>query len=81
MLIKLALEHGSNFWATPDRTRQIVRFQDRASQVRDFLDFCAKTLALVYNTMFPRNSPPETLPDMMSKFRDAPRIHEFVKAN
>jgi hypothetical protein len=37
-------------------------------------------LALVYNTMFPRNSQPKTLPDLMNKFRDAPRIHEFVKA-
>ena len=80
MLIKLALKHGSNFWATPDPTRRIVRFQDRAGQVRDFLDFCTRTLALVYNTMFPRNSPPKTLPDLMNKFRDTPRIHEFVKA-
>jgi hypothetical protein len=30
--------------------------------------------------MFRRNSPPETLPDLMSKFRDAPRIHELVRA-
>jgi hypothetical protein len=37
-------------------------------------------MALVYNTMLPRNAPPKTLPDLMNKFRDAPRIHEFVKA-
>jgi hypothetical protein len=80
LLVQLALNHGSNFWATPDRTRGIVRFQDRASQVRDYLDFCTRTLALVYNTMFPRNAPPKTLPDLMNKFRDAPRIHEFVRA-
>jgi hypothetical protein len=30
--------------------------------------------------MFARKSPPRTLPDLMNKFRDAPRIHEFVKA-
>jgi hypothetical protein len=30
--------------------------------------------------MFPRNTQPKTLPDLMNKFRDAPRIHEFVKA-
>jgi hypothetical protein len=80
VLIKLALEHGSNFWATPERTREIVRFQDRACQVRDFLEFCTRTLALVFNALFPRNPPPETLPDLMNKFRDAPRIHGFVKA-
>ncbi|KAK1607691.1 hypothetical protein QYE76_031364 [Lolium multiflorum] len=34
----------------------------------------------VYDTMFPRNKMPETLPDLMEKFRDAPRIHGFVRA-
>jgi hypothetical protein len=24
VLLKLALQHGSNFWASPERTRQIV---------------------------------------------------------
>jgi hypothetical protein len=67
-LLKLSAQHGSNFWVTPERTRQIVRFQDRAGQVRDFLDFCTKTLFLVYGTMFPRNKMPETLPALMEKF-------------
>jgi hypothetical protein len=79
-LLNLALKHGSNFWGTPERTRQIVRFQDRAGQVREFLDFCTRTLSLVYGTMFPRNKMPETLPELMDKFRDAPRIHGFVRA-
>ncbi|KAK1618979.1 hypothetical protein QYE76_024496 [Lolium multiflorum] len=34
----------------------------------------------VYSTMFPRNKMPETLPALMEKFRDAPRIHGFVRA-
>ncbi|KAK1628553.1 hypothetical protein QYE76_002868 [Lolium multiflorum] len=38
------------------------------------------TLSLVYGTMFPRNKMPETLPALMDKFRDAPRIHGFVRA-
>jgi hypothetical protein len=80
LLVNLSLEHGSLFWATPERTRQIVRFQDRACQVHDFLDFCTKTLSLVYKTMFPRNEAPDTLLGLMEKFRDAPRIHNFVRA-
>jgi hypothetical protein len=80
VLLRLAAQHGSNFWVTPERTRQIVRFQDRAAQVRDFLDFCTRTLFLVYGTMFPRNKMPETLPALMDKFRDAPLIHGFVRA-
>ncbi|KAK1665393.1 hypothetical protein QYE76_053552 [Lolium multiflorum] len=79
-LLRLAHDHGSNFWGTPERTRQIVRFQDRALQVRDYLDFCTRTLSLVYGTMSPHNKMPETLPALMDKFRDAPRIHGFVRA-
>ncbi|KAK1696172.1 hypothetical protein QYE76_012869 [Lolium multiflorum] len=33
VLLRLAREHGSTFWGTPERTRQIVRFQDRALQI------------------------------------------------
>jgi hypothetical protein len=80
LLVNLSLDHGSLFWATPERTRQIVRFQDRASQIRDFLDFCTRTLSLVYKTMFPRNEAPDTLLGLMEKFRDAPKIHGFVRA-
>jgi hypothetical protein len=80
LLVNLSLDHGSLFWATPERTRQIVRFQDRTSQTRDFLDFCTKTLSMVYNSMFPRNVQPKTLPELMERFKDARSIHDFVKA-
>jgi hypothetical protein len=80
VLIRLALQNNANFWATPDRTRQIVRFQDRAGQVREYLDFCTKTLAMVYNAMFPRNLQPKTLLDLMNKFKSVRRVHGFVKA-
>ncbi|KAK1667816.1 hypothetical protein QYE76_055975 [Lolium multiflorum] len=80
LLVNLSLDHGSLFWATPERTRQIVRFQDRACQVREFLDFCTRTLSLVYKTMFPRNEAPDILLGLMEKFRDAPQIHGFVRA-
>src|SRR5215208_6687927 len=80
VLLRLARDHGSTFWGTPERTRQIVRFQDRALQVRGYLDFCTKTLSMVYNSMFPRNIQPKTLPELMEKFKDAHRIHHFVRA-
>jgi hypothetical protein len=80
LLVNLSLDHGSLFWATPERTRQIVRFQDRACQVREFLEFCTRTLSLVYSTLFPRNDVPDTLLGLMEKFRGAPRIHNFVPA-
>jgi hypothetical protein len=80
LLVNLSLNHGCLFWATPERTQQIVRFQDRACQVREFLNFCTRTLTLVYKTLFPRDEAPKTLPLLLEKFRDAPRIHNFVRA-
>lgn len=80
LLVNLSLNHGCLFWATPERTQQIVRFQDRACQVREFLNFCTRTLTLVYKTLFPRDEAPKTLPGLLEKFRDAPRIHNFLRA-
>ena len=47
VLVQLALQNNASFWSSPDRTRRIVRFQDRAAQVREYLEFCTKTLAMV----------------------------------
>ncbi|KAK1684860.1 hypothetical protein QYE76_045708 [Lolium multiflorum] len=50
------------------------------TEVREYLEFWTKTLAMVYNAMFPRNLQPKTLPDLMDKFKSVRRIHGFVKA-
>jgi CII-binding regulator of phage lambda lysogenization HflD len=80
ILLRLAQQNDIDFWADADRTRRIVRFQDRVAQVRYFLDFCTSTLAMVYNAAFPRNPQPATLPDLMKKFKNVHQIHDFVKA-
>jgi hypothetical protein len=80
LLINLGLDHGILFWATPERTRQIVRFQDRSCQVRGFLEFCSRTLSMIFNAMFPRNVQPKSLLELMEKFKDVQKIHGFVKA-
>jgi len=80
VLLRLAKANDINFWANEDHTRRIVQFQDRTAQVREFLDFCTSTLAMVYNTMFPRNPQPDNLPELMGKFKDVHNIHDFVKA-
>jgi hypothetical protein len=80
ILLRLAQQNDIDLWADTDRTRQIVRFQGRAAQVRDYLDFCTSTLAMVYNAMFPRNRQPVNLPDLMNKFKNVHQIHDFVKA-
>jgi hypothetical protein len=80
VLIRLAQKNNSSFWSSPNRTRQIVRFQDRTTQVREYLEFCTNTLAMVYNAMFPQNPQPKTLPEFMNKFKSVHRVHGFVNA-
>ncbi|KAK1648708.1 hypothetical protein QYE76_066513 [Lolium multiflorum] len=80
ILLQLAQQSGSDFWADVARTRRIVQFQDRASQVRDFLDSCTNILAMVYKPMFPQNPQPADLPQLMDKFKSVDQIHLFVKA-
>ena len=79
-LLRLARANDIDFWADETRCRRIVQFRDRATQTREFLDFCNSTLAMVYNAMFPRNPQPENLTQLMDKFKDVCNIHDFVKA-
>ncbi|KAK1617599.1 hypothetical protein QYE76_023116 [Lolium multiflorum] len=71
---------GSFLDSAAEDQRVETRFQDRAGQVRQYLEFCTKTLAMVYNSMFPRNVQPKTLPELMNKFKNSQQIHGFVKA-
>jgi hypothetical protein len=47
VLLRLANQSGGDFWASEDRTRRIIGFQDRVTQVREFLNFCTSTLVMV----------------------------------
>jgi hypothetical protein len=80
VLLRLARTNDIDFWANEGRTRCIVQFQNRASQVREFRDFFGSTLAMVDNAMFPRNPQPGNLTELMGKFKDVHSIHDFVKA-
>jgi hypothetical protein len=79
-LLRLAKQNGIDFWADEDCTRRIVRFQDRAAQVREFRDFFGSTLSMIYNALFPRNPQPANLTEPMDKFKDVESIDDFVKA-
>jgi hypothetical protein len=35
---------------------------------------------MIYNSKFPRNVQPKTLPELMEKFKDSHQIHGFVRA-
>ena len=73
-------EAGSDFWADEARCRTIVRFQDRATQAREFINFCQSSLMMVYNAMFPRNKQPESFAELKKLFRRIENIHHFVRA-
>jgi hypothetical protein len=79
-LLRIARATNIDFWEDEAQCRRIVQFQDRATQTREFLDFCNSTLAMVYNAMFPRNPQPENLAQLMDKFKDVRNTHDFVKA-
>jgi hypothetical protein len=55
VLLQLARKNDIDLWVDENRTRRIVQFQDRASQVREFRDFFGNILAMVYKALFPRN--------------------------
>ncbi|KAK1630344.1 hypothetical protein QYE76_004659 [Lolium multiflorum] len=74
------LEHSEKARKKAELDATEARAEADKAKVREYLDFCTRTLSLVYGTMFPRNKMPETLPALMDKFRDAPRIHGFVRA-
>ena len=78
--MRLAAEANIDFWADEARCRAIVQFQDRATQAREFIDFCRSSLGMVYNAMFPRNPQPENFTELMEKFKNVRDIHSFVKA-
>ena len=53
ILMRISAETGVHFWADEKRCRSIVQFQDRASQAREFIEYCRSSLAMVYSAMFP----------------------------
>jgi hypothetical protein len=80
VLLRLAQQYGSSFWSSPDQTRQIVQFQDRATQAREYIGFCSKTLTMIHNYMFPRNKQPENVPDLMGRFKNVSQVQDFIRA-
>ena len=79
-LVRISREAGADFWADENRCRTIVQFQDRATQARDFINFCQSSLKMVYNAMFPRNKQPESFDDLKKLFKRTENIHHFVRA-
>ena len=67
------------FWSDKSKAAVLVRFQDHVEQVRTFFDKCRESLAMVYRTMFPLNPQPETLPVLLSKFKNPAEVRLLVR--
>jgi hypothetical protein len=79
-LLHISLEAGLISGRTKNRCRTIVQFQDRATQARDFINFCQSSLKMVYNAMFPQNKQPESFDELKVLFKRTENIHHFVRA-
>ena len=79
-LVRISRDAGSDFWANEDRCRTIIQFQDRATQARDFINFCQSSLTMVYNARFPWNKQPESFEELKKLFKRTENIHHFMRA-
>ena len=78
-LMEISARMGVDFWADHRRCFTIVQLQDRVSQVHKFVDHCRTILAMIYNTMFPRNPAPRDFTELMGKFSRVADVRNFVK--
>ena len=61
------------------KTSTLVRFQDRVEQVHAYFRTCRDNLAMVYRTMFPLNPQPNSLPQLMEKFKNPAEVRKLVR--
>ena len=67
------------FWKDKSRTSVLVQFQDRVEQVHAYFWTCRDKLAMVYRTMFPLNPQPNSLPQLMEKFKDPAEVRKLMR--
>ena len=67
------------FWKDKSKSRVLVQFQDRVQQVHTFFGTCRDKLAMIYQTMFPLNPQPNSLPQLMEKFKGPAEVRMLVR--
>ena len=81
VLEKLAgLSKEITFWSDPTKREAVSLLQVRAQQVEDLVERCRRTLALLYNAMFPLNPVPIGLASLLEKFGHGQEVSNFVRA-
>ena len=75
----LASRGAPGFWSDRDRGYVLVTLQDRVNQVESFVESCRSCLERVFTTLFPLNPVPQSLADLMKRFRQGEAIEGFVR--
>ncbi|KAM0904346.1 hypothetical protein ACQ4PT_018060 [Festuca glaucescens] len=70
---------ANDFWTDNKRSHVLALPQDRVSEVGEFVKCCCSAMALIYNSMFPRNPQPQGLAALMKAFMNGEAIHKFVR--
>jgi hypothetical protein len=78
-LTEISARTWVDFWTDTRRCRTLVLLQDRANQISQFADSCRSILAMIYNTLFPRNAQPQGVLELMKAFKSAEKVQEFIK--
>ena len=68
------------FWSDPMKREAISLLQVRAQRVEDLVERCRRTLALLYDAMFPLNPVPVGLGSLLEKFGHGQEVMNFVRA-
>ena len=68
------------FWKDRSRTSVIAQFKDRMEQVHSFFWTCRDKLAMVFRTMFPLNSQPNTLSQLFERFKNPAEVWMLVRS-
>ena len=68
------------FWSDPMKREAVSLLQVRAQQVEDLVERCRRTLALLYDAMFPLNPVPVGLGSLLEKFGHGQEVMNFVRA-
>ena len=81
VLEKLAgLSKEITFWSDPTKREVVSLLHVQAQQVEDLVECCRRTLALLYDAMFPLNPVPIGLASLLEKFGHGQEVSNFVRA-
>ena len=68
------------FWTDRSFASAIVKFRDRVEQVQDFFEKCRRSLSMVWNTLFSMNAAPQTLLELLGRYKNVAEVQGLVRS-